>query len=105
MSGAEAQKSQFSEIFTPAPDGKSFKNSAVSTLLFLAGELYADPCKLSEVDRKRTHWVIDALLKAARAGGFLHGDILATLLARNEVSKRVIDLATQAFEAADRAVK
>jgi len=77
----------------------------VGGLLFLAGELYADPCKFSERDQKRILWAIAQLLKAARAGGFTQGDILATLLARREASDRVIDLATQAFQAADRSLK
>ncbi|MBK1684038.1 hypothetical protein CKO18_10750 [Rhodoferax fermentans] len=77
----------------------------VGTLLFLAGELYAVPCKLSELDQGRIRWAIASLLKAAYAGGFTQGDILATLLARKDTSNRVIDLATQAFQAADRSLK
>ena len=66
-------------------------------LILLASEIYENPGLHKNV---RIQGHIDAMLTAARAGGFTQGNILATLLARNEVSHRVKAMAVQACAAA-----
>lgn len=88
------------QLFTPSPDGKSYDMHPAAALLIMAGDLYADPCELSEDDQRMAHLYIDSVLSAARAGGFKQCDILATLLACNEVSPRVLSMAISACEAA-----
>ena len=43
---------------------------------------------------------LDGILNAARAGGFTQGDILRTLLARNQTTRRVAAMAQAAVDAA-----
>lgn len=88
------------KLFTPAPDGKSYEMHPAAALLIMAGDLYSDPCELSKDDQALAYAYIGSVLSAARAGGFTQGDILATLLAREEVSPRVLDMAVRACEAA-----
>ena len=88
------------KLFTPAPDGKSYDMHPAAALLIMAGDLYSDPCELSREDQALAHAYIESVLSAARAGGFTQGDILATLLASEEVSPRVLDMAVRACEAA-----
>lgn len=76
-------------LFKPTPDGTAYDIQPAGVLI-----------DLSHDGRERLKGHIDALMKAARAGGFTQCDILATLLARNEVSHRVKAMAVQACEAA-----
>jgi len=69
-------------------------------LILLASEIQENP-GLHQNGRLQGH--IDAMLTAARAGGFMQGDILATLLVRGEVSHRVKAMAVQACAAAGHA--
>ena len=66
-------------------------------LILLASEIYENP---GLHKNGRIQGRIDAMLTAARTGGFTHGDILATLLSKNEVSHRVKAMAVQACAAA-----
>ena len=84
-------------LFTPTADGTAYDIQPAGVLILLASEIYENP-GLHKNGRIQGH--IDAMLTAARAGGFTQGDILATLLARNEVSHRVKSMAVQACAAA-----
>lgn len=84
-------------LFTPTPDGTAYDIQPAGVLILLAAEIYENP-GLHKNGRIQGH--IDAMLTAARAGGFTQGDILATLLARGEVSHRVKAMAVQACAAA-----
>ena len=87
-------------LFTPTADGTANDIRPAGVLILLASEIHENP-GLHKNGRIQGH--IDAILKAARAGGFAQGDILATLLARNEVSHRVKAMAVQACAAAGNA--
>ena len=84
-------------LFSPTADGTAYDIQPAGVLILLASEIHENP-GLHKNGRLQGH--IDAMLAAARAGGFTQGDILATLLARNEVSHRVKAMAVQACAAA-----
>ena len=84
-------------LFTPAADGTAYDIQPAGVLILLASEIHENP-GVHLNGRLQGH--IDAMLTAARAGGFTQGDILATLLSKNEVSHRVKAMAVQACAAA-----
>ena len=84
-------------LFTPTAGGTAYDIQPAGVLILLASEIYENP-GLHQSGRLQGH--IDAMLAAARAGGFTQGDILATLLLKNEVSHRVKAMAVQACAAA-----
>lgn len=84
-------------LFTPTPDGTAYDIQPAGVLILLASEIYENP---GHHKNGRIQRHIDAMLAAARVGGFTQGDILATLLARGEVSHRVKAMAVQACAAA-----
>ena len=84
-------------LFIPTADGTAYDIQPAGVLILLAAEIHENP-GLHKNGRLQGH--IDAMLTAARAGGFAQGDILATLLARGEVSHRVKAMAVQACAAA-----
>lgn len=84
-------------LFTPTADGAAYDIQPAGVLILLASEVRENP-HLHKSGRIQGH--IDAMLKAARAGGFTQCDILATLLAQGEVSHRVKAMAVRACEAA-----
>ena len=84
-------------LFTPTADGTAYDIQPAGVLILLASEIHENP-SLHKNGRIQGH--IDAMLTAARAGGFTQCDILATLLARGEVSHRVKAIAVQACAAA-----
>ena len=85
-------------LFTPNGDGDDIQPAGV--LLVLADTVYNNPQDSTPTGRARAKTMIDALLTAARAGGFKQGDILATLLARGEVTQRLKNMAVTACNAA-----
>ena len=87
-------------LFTPTADGTAYDIQPAGVLILLALEIVENP-GLHNNGRLQGH--IDAMLAAARAGGFTQGDILATLLAGGEVSHRVKAMAVQACAAAGHA--
>jgi hypothetical protein len=87
-------------LFTPTADGTAYDIQPAGVLILLAAEIHENP-GLHLNGRLQGH--IDAMLTAARAGGFAQGDILATLLSKNEVSHRVKAMAVQACAAAGHA--
>lgn len=87
-------------LFTPTAGGDAYDIQPAGVLLILAGTVYGDPDETTPAGRARGKALIDAILTAARAGGFTQCDILATLLSRNKVSHRVKVMAVQACTAA-----
>ena len=87
-------------LFTPTADGTAYDIQPAGVLLLLADTLYGNPGESSPAGRTRAKAMMDAMLTAARTGGFTQSDILATLLARNEVSHRVMAMAVEACAAA-----
>ena len=87
-------------LFTPTADGAAYDIQPAGVLMLLADTVYGDSCESSPAGRARAKAMIDAMLKAARAGGFTQSDILETLLSRGDVSHRVKALAVEACAAA-----
>jgi hypothetical protein len=87
-------------LFTPTADGTAYDIQPAGVLIMLASYVYDAESDLSDDGKAKLKRHIDAMLTAARAGGFTQGDILATLLSRNEVSHRVKAMAVQACAAA-----
>ena len=85
-------------LFTPNGDGYDIQPAGV--LLILADTVYNNPQDSTLTGRARAKTMMDAILSAARAGGFKQGDILATLLATGKVSHRLRDMAMAACDAA-----
>jgi len=85
-------------LFTPNANG--FEIQPAGVLLILADTIYNNPQDSTPTGRARARTMMDAILTAARAGGFKQGDILATLLARGEVTHRLKDMAVAACDAA-----
>ena len=85
--------------FTPNSDGYDIQPAGV--LLLLADTIYGDGRNDSTpTGQARADKMIDAMLSAARAGGYKQTDILQTLLVRGERSKRIQDMARAACDAA-----
>ncbi len=87
-------------LFTPTADGTAYDIQPAGVLIMLASYVHDAESDLSDEGKASLQRHIDAMLKAARAGGFTQCDVLATLLSRNEVSHRVKAMAVQACEAA-----
>ena len=84
-------------LFTPTADGTAYDIQPAGVLILLASEIDENP-SLHKNGRIQGH--VDTILTAAKAGGFMQGDILETLLAGGEVSHRVKAMAVQACAAA-----
>jgi len=87
-------------LFTPTADGTAYDIQPAGVLIMLASYVYDAESDLPDDGKAGLKRHIDSILTAARAGGFTQGDILATLLSRNEVSHRVKAMAVQACAAA-----
>ncbi len=85
-------------IFVPNGDG--YDMTAVGVLLVSAGALYGDPTETTPKGRKKAQAMLDGILNAAFKGGFFQGDVLHTLLARNQTDRRTQALAQAACDAA-----
>ena len=78
--------------------GHQFLCSMAGCLLLAASAVYGDPCETTPRGRANGRKMMDAILGAARKAGYTQGDILATLLARNEPSRRVAEMAVAACD-------
>jgi hypothetical protein len=88
-------------LFKLRPDGDSYDIQPAGVILILADTVYGpDSNSTTPIGRARAMEALTAVFKAAREGGFNQGDILMTLLSRNEVSHRVKAMAVQACAAA-----
>lgn len=82
--------------FTLRPDG-GYDIQPAGVLLLLAREISTTP---PTALRSKLEGHVRAFLKAARAGGFKQTDVLETLLARGDTSKRVLTMCHEACDAA-----
>ena len=89
-------------LFTPNPDCPEggFNISPAGILILMASYAHAGDDEISPQGRAKAADALGRILSAARAGGFTHGDLLETLIARGEVSARVKELACAAVDAA-----
>ncbi|MFM0136836.1 hypothetical protein [Caballeronia grimmiae] len=72
--------------------------SGAGLLLMTAAALHDRSISIPPEGKRWAASVIDALLSAARAGGFKQGGVLETLIANDRTSDRVTDLAIQAID-------
>lgn len=86
-------------LFKPNDDG-GYDISPAGVLLILTDTANGDPSEVSPIGMTRCLALIDAILTAAHAGGYKQCDILKTLLARNQPSRRITDMAQAACTAA-----
>ena len=78
--------------------GDQYVCNLAGCLLLAAGAVYGDPRETTPQGRSNGRKMVDAILAAARAAGYAQGDILATLLARNQPSPRVAAMASAACD-------
>lgn len=82
------------------PNGDGYNMTLTGVLLMAAGALYGDPDETTPKGRKNAQTIVDGFLNAAFKGGFFQGDVLHTLLARNQTDRRTAELAQAACDAA-----
>lgn len=82
------------------PNGDGYDVSPAGVLLLLADTIYGDPTETTPQGIRNARKLMDGILDAARAGGFTQGDILRTLLARNQATPRLVAMALAACAAA-----
>ena len=87
-------------LFTPTPDGQAYDMQPAGVLLILAAMVYGPQDDPEWTGRPKTEAMIQAMLAAARAGGYTQTDILHTLLVRGARSKRLALMALDACDAA-----
>ena len=89
-------------LFTQNPDDTDggYLLSPAAVLLMMGSYAHEGDNEISPTGRARAQDAVRRILSAARAGGFTHGDLLETLIARGEVSARVKALACAAVDAA-----
>jgi hypothetical protein len=75
-------------LFTPTADGQAYDIAPAGVLLILADMVYGPQDDPDWTGGPKTEAMIQAMLAAARAGGYAQTDILHTLLVRGERSKR-----------------
>lgn len=82
------------------PNGDGYASSPAGVLLLAADALYGDPAETKPEGRKNASNLIDGILNAAYRGGFFQGDVLHTLLSRNNPDDRTKKMAQDACDAA-----
>ena len=90
-------------LFTPTADGTAYDMQPAGVLLILADMVYGPQDDPAWTGGPKTEAMVQAMLAAARAGGYAQADILHTLLVRCERSKRVENMARAACAAAGNA--
>jgi hypothetical protein len=76
-------------LFKRRPDGDSYDVQPAGIIMILADTVYGpDSASTPPTGKARAMESLAAIFRAARAGGFTQGDVLMTLLSRNEVSQR-----------------
>jgi hypothetical protein len=86
-------------LFTPNGDGDGYDIHPAGVLLILGDTVYGDDDS-TPAGQNRAARMIESILAAASAGGYRQTDVLHTLLARGERSKRIQDMARAACDAA-----
>lgn len=84
----------------PTDPGGGYLVSMPGLLLLVGGSAYGPEGEITPQGRARAKTALARIFTAARAGGFTQGDVLDTLLANDEVSERVRDMARAAVSAA-----
>lgn len=82
------------------PNGDGFDITPAGVLLLAAEAVYGGPGESTSEGRRRAQTLLDEMMAAARAGGYAQCDILLTLLARHQLSRRVMTMAQEACDAA-----
>jgi hypothetical protein len=88
---------QIQSMFTDNGDG--YDISPAGVLILVANTAYGDPNETTRQGIQNSKQVINDMLAAARAGGFAQSDILLTLLARNKMTRQVLEMAQAACNA------
>lgn len=78
-------------------DGEPYISGA-GVLLLSANALHGKNVPVTSDGKRRAQSTIDALLSAARAGGFTQSDVLETLLSTDRDAERTVDLAIIAVD-------
>ncbi|MFM0173194.1 hypothetical protein PQR33_28155 [Paraburkholderia sediminicola] len=78
-------------------DGEPYINGA-GVLLLSANALHGKSIPVTPDGKRRAQRTIDALLSAARAGGFTQSEVLETLLSTDRDAERTVDLAIIAVD-------
>lgn len=87
--------------YTPTADGEAYDLNATAVLLILADTAYGEGQRdAPPTGQAKAAKTVQDLLRAATAGGYLQADILESLLALGEVSKRVTAMCADAMGAA-----
>ena len=89
-------------LFTPNPDCPEggYLISMPGLLLMMGTYAHGSDDDITPQGCAKATDALERILKAARAGGFAHGDLLETMMARGEVSARVKEMACAAVAAA-----
>lgn len=87
----------YNQTFIPRADG-SYDIQPAGVLLLLGREISTTP---PTALRAKLEGHVQAFLQAAQAGGYKQTDVLETLLARGDTSKRVLRMCHEACDAAD----
>jgi hypothetical protein len=86
---------------TLTPDGQAYDLNATAILLISADTAYGEGMRdTPPTGQARAATIVRDLLAAATAGGYAQADILESLLARGESSKRVTAMCADAMNAA-----
>jgi len=86
-------------MFTPGVTDDSLSCTPTGVLL-IAADTAGNPSETTPEGIRNATSYIDAALSAARTSGYTQGDILHTLLARNQITRRVIKMAETDCDAA-----
>lgn len=87
-------------LFSPTVDGSAYDIQPAGMLLLFASMSYGPQDNPDWTGAPKTEAIVQAILAAARAGGYTQVDILHTLLVRGERSKRMEAMARAACAAA-----
>ena len=85
-------------MFTDNGDG--YDITPAGALLLAADTVYGDPTETTPQGMANARTLMDGILAAALAGGFMQNDILIMLLARKPITRSVAALAQAAVDAA-----
>lgn len=81
-------------------NGNGYDMSPAGVVLVVAGIVYGDDTETTAEGMRKSTALLDAVLTAAHAAGYMQCDILRTLLARNQPDRRVMAMVQAACDAA-----
>ncbi|TDY23930.1 hypothetical protein B0G81_4332 [Paraburkholderia sp. BL6665CI2N2] len=85
-----------SDFGVPVGDGEY---ASPAKFLLMSGFLVYEAKKAESDVRQAARNILDEVFQSAKAGGFMKGDLLETLMSRREKSPRIWALAVEATEA------